>query len=247
MKRFIFLISMLLPFLAAGQVTQIDNYNEALDDTASMFYRHGVIGFKPSKYTFKKTDSGYNFGMSLITTPRDTFVCYSEIGMHPSKGYKGRIGHVQLQAEDLHHIDSLYGVVRVPYNAWKYLKKFKHRLRCKAKAYQTYASADVPKSKWYVKCLTADITYYPLDKAKSTVKYSVKYKKYRPLAKYGVHTPASREREIEHNKKENAKKTEWIEKQHQKDLANRDNPKYQKRVFKRLTKAYGKDWYKEEL
>ena len=62
------------------------------------------------------------------------------------------------------------------------IKHYREKKHFKIKAYFTISGKNKNR---VIKCLTADVHYYPLDQAKSTVKYSVDYKKYRRLPKYG--------------------------------------------------------------
>ncbi len=71
----------------------------------------------------------------------------------------------------------------------------------------------------YVKCYIADITYYPVEKYKSTVKYGIKYKKYRPIEKYNVlpkdpvAAAKANAKKKERERIENIKYEKWSDKQ----------------------------------
>lgn len=234
MKRLVIMSALLLlpPAVGVGQVVQTDNYNEALRDSASYFLSPN---FQLPETDLDKRDPSYNFGISLLTTPRDTFACYTYVYMHPTKGFRGSHGVVRLMAEDY---DNGRDGRRVPYHAEKNIRRFKDKIRCKVRAYQTYTgNGGLPRSKWYVKCLTADVTYYPLEKSRSSVRYSVEYKKSRNKYKYGMWNKA-RVRKVEKRyRRRNEAKSQWMEEQHRKDVENRGNAKYQRRKARKYARA----------
>lgn len=225
---------LLLPALAVGQVVQADNYNEALHDTASYFLSPN---FQLPETDFDKKNPSYNFGISLLTTPKDTFACYTYVYMSPTKGFRGSHGVVRLMAEDFDD-DNASDARRIPYHAAKNIKRFKDKVCYKVRAYQTYTgNGSLPRNKWYVKCLTAEVTYYPLEKSKSCVKYSVEYKKFRDKYKYGMWNEARERKAEERDRKRNEAKNQWMDKQYRKDVENRNNPKYQRRQVRKYAKA----------
>lgn len=236
MKRQAIMSALLLlpPAVAVGQVVQTDNYNRALHDSASYFLSPNFQLDEPDP---DKMDPSYNFGISLLTTPRDTFACYTYVYMQPAKGFRGSHGVVRLMAEDFDDDDARDGK-RVPYHAEKNIRRFKDKVHYKVRAYQTYTgNGSLPRNKWYVKCLTADVTYYPLEKSRSSVRYSVEYKKSRNKYKYGIWDKAKVRKINERYRKRNEAKTQWMEEQHRKDVENSGNAKYQRRKARKYAKA----------
>lgn len=215
MRHFLFCIFfILLPIISAAGQTQQENFISIENDTASFFYKFNL----PDSTSYDKNDSKFNFGISRLITPRDTIDCYLSLYVDPFKGYKG-YGSAHLEAEDHELIlfsDSLWK--RSIFHGFTVIRKFKECIRFKVKAYSTYGDNTSPKKKWYTKCLKADVVYYPYEKSRSTVTYSVKYKKYRPWKKYGVMRldSASIAKRDKKNKAKNLKMIKWQEKQYQK-------------------------------
>lgn len=214
MRHFLFCIFfILLPIISAAGQTRQENFISIEKDTASYFYKFNL----PDSVSYDKNDPKFNFGISRLITPRDTIDCYLSLYADPVKGYKGH-GSAHLEAED-HELTLFAGSLRKRsiLHGFKVIRKFKNCIRFKVKAYSTYEHSQ-PDKKRYTKCLTADVVYYPYEKSRSTVTYSVKYKKYRPWEKYGVMRldSASAAKRDKKNKAENLKKIKWQEKQYQK-------------------------------
>lgn len=214
MRHFLFyILFILLSIISAAGQTRQENFISIENDTASYFYKFNL----PDSVSYDKNDPKFNFGISRLITPRDTIDCYLSLYADPVKGYKGH-GSAHLEAED-HELTLFAGSLRKRsiLHGFKVIRKFKECIRFKVKAYSTYEHSQ-PDKKRYTKCLTADVVYYPYEKSRSTVTYSVKYKKYRPWEKYGVMRldSASAAKRDKKNKAENLKKIKWQEKQYQK-------------------------------
>ncbi len=199
-----------LPFITAtGQLHQENNYNAITKDTASGFYNKSL-----------EDNSGpwYDFGFSHVTTPKDTFVCHTKIYLSRFKTLRGKsYGSIHFSVDDLTARGSGdTGMRRGLFFGTKRIKYYSQCIRYKAKAYQTFTNPCTNKP--YVKCYIADITYYPVEKYKSTVKYGIKYKKYRPIEKYNVLVPPKDSAKAYAKKKErerieNIKYEKWSDKQ----------------------------------
>ncbi len=210
-KTAISLTLALLPLItAAGQLRQENNYNAILKDKASGFY---------DKSLEDNSGSWYDFGFSHVTTPKDTFVCHTKIYLSRFKTLRGKsYCSIHFSVDDLMRMGSgdtgtrrglVYGMKRIKY--------YSQCIRYKAKAYRTFTKPGTNKP--YVKCYIADITYYPVEKYKSTVKYGIKYKKYRPIEKYNVlpkdpvAAAKANAKKKERERIENIKYEKWSDKQ----------------------------------
>lgn len=179
MRHFLFcILFVLLPIISAAGQTRQENFISIENDTASYFYKFNL----PDSVSYDKNDPKFNFGISRLITQKDTIDCYLSLYADPVKGYKGH-GSAHLEAED-HELTLFAGSLRKRsiLHGFKVIRKFKNCIRFKVKAYSTYEHSQ-PDKKRYTKCLTADVVYYPYEKSKSTVTYSVKYKKIQTLGK----------------------------------------------------------------
>ena len=218
MKALFSIALALLPLItAAGQVHQEDTYDAITKDTDSYFYNKAI---DRSTYDIRNPHF-YEFGYSRVTTPKDKFVCNTRIyvSQFMGKGY----GKIYFDVEDFQKIETTTGMMRGVSDCQKRINLHGKRIHCKAKAYSVYKRPDTKKP--YVKCYVADINFFPNDEAKSTVKYSIKYKKYRPIEKYHVipldsASTAKRNKKIAEKKEkeriEDMKYEKWHDKQIQK-------------------------------
>ncbi len=215
MKKFkktaISLTLALLPLMTVtGQLRQENNYNAILKDKASGFYNKSLEG---------NSGSWYDFGFSHVTTPKDTFVCHTKIFLSRFKTLLDKsYGSIHFSVDDLTESGSGdTGTKRGLVWGTKRIKYYSQCIRYKAKAYSTFTKPGTNKP--YVKCYIADITYYPVEKYRSTVKYGVKYKKYRPIEKYNVlpkdpvAAAKANAKKKERERIENIKYEKWSDKQ----------------------------------
>ncbi len=184
MRKILAITLFLLPFTtAAGQVHQENNYDAITKDKESYFYNKNI---NINKDYGNHTPQKYDFGYSYVTTPKDTFVCHTHIFVSHYKTQRGKsYGSIHFMVEDFQkEKSSNRGWIRGHTDCEKLIKHYGKRIHYKAKAYCVYNHPET--KKLYVKCYIADVNYFPDDKAKSTVEYSIKYKKYRPIEKYHV-------------------------------------------------------------
>lgn len=175
-------ILILLPFLtAAGQVHQENDYDAITKDKESYFYNKNI-----NKDNSSRNPQTYDFGYSYVTTPKDTFVCHTHIFVSHYKTQRGKsYGGIHFTVEDFQkEKTSNRGWIRGITHSEKRIKHYGKRIHYKAKAYCVYNHPET--NKLYVKCYIANVNYFPDDQANSTVEYSIKYKKYRPIEKYNV-------------------------------------------------------------
>ena len=221
-QSFIILLFLLPVVPAAGQTFDND-CDEITNDNRSIFYNKRFIAEKPS-YAVNKSD--FNFGISRITTPEDTFACYVRVYASPKKTYN--YGSVTLQAEDMGR--KVKDVAKNKYwpkfAASRTIKRFKKHIHVKVKAYSAAYAYFLPRDKWLAKCVIADVHYYPFDKKKNTVTYRIKHKKYHPIAKYNLDDAHLSDKEIKkretRKQHDKAKYTEWITKENSKTPAQKE-------------------------
>ena len=170
---------------AAGQVHQENNYDAITKDKESYFYNKN-INKGMNKANSNHAPRIFDFGYSYVTAPKDTFVCHTQIFISPYKTQRGKsYGGIHFTVEDFQkekssNLDWKRGNTYCD----KRIKHYGKRIHYKAKAYCVYNHPET--KKFYVKCYIADVNYFPGNQAKSTVEYSIKHKKYRPIKKYNV-------------------------------------------------------------
>ncbi len=183
MRKILSITLFLLPFLtAAGQVHQENNYDAITKDKESYFYNRNINKANSDDPITQR----YDFGYSYVTTPKDTLACHTQIIVSQYKIREGKsYGGIYFTVEDFQKVKtSNEGWIRRNTPCVKRIKHYGKRIHYKAKAYCVYNHPET--KKLYVKCYIANVNYFPDDQAKSTVEYSIKYKKYQPIEKYNV-------------------------------------------------------------
>ena len=223
---------LLMSIRAAAQVKTMP-FDEIRNDTVSFFSNDNYKKYSIVPYMeYTKTDSiMYTFGLTKVIFPRDTFVnnivvhCCADANSNynRSKHYRrasmkdipyGMYGGCLLEAELLRSHDTriwpAHGdkrIIRIVNTKKPRLLKRKNHFKISA-WFPVYGDGTNP----VIKCLTADIYFYPLTPEKSTVEYRLEYKKYPKMPEYKirnykVYGPLSRSTGIQRDQMELDKAT----------------------------------------